>query len=615
MWFLRSKADPARCHALFCGRTYSIGRKDTDILLLDDMSISRKHAVLHVVHPEAHVMFCEKLPVLTVEDLSKFGTTVGEKHLTKEKATILSGDTIWFGNLNADNSRFVADYEPYLVLTSCLDPATKRLTRQLLCQLGGHIINECHKGCDALIMNNLSITIKAVCALICQKPIVTPKYLEDKLKALQAGTKQPNPEDYLPQLDESQLNPEDVTFTPNPQRQELFQGMHFIFLTRKQFKKMSEAITLGGGTPLLMEERTEANREDIFWSPKSRVMLCDLSSQLQQLTKNARNWVEHVLELLKKLYFCIESPGVTALTKTLSQTADVSQLSHSQTQSRDNKMSQVPKPNVVKVKIEPVSQTPMDIVPIFQTKQNTKKRCLILKLNYLWDNLIDFDAKIDDGASWSPTDFSGADEEQENASDEDMFASVPVQKGHSGRGSTSPSESAQKAFTHSAKTVSAEDKKINSQEIASRTSAKLIPRQDSVHLKSEFVSKLNIVIDDEFIDKNITAPQLVIEEKSLVVQKPDHSSSSIKVSGSCHGVRVKNFKTFRKVFHASVSTLPQIIGGSDLVASNHEKKEELEEWFKDYIQNGSQQESQPKKDDLDFVNCDPRRCITQKRKR
>ena len=52
-------------------------------------------------------MFCEKLPVLTVEDLSKFGTTVGEKHLTKEKATILSGDTIWFGNLNADNSRFV----------------------------------------------------------------------------------------------------------------------------------------------------------------------------------------------------------------------------------------------------------------------------------------------------------------------------------------------------------------------------------------------------------------------------------------------------------------------------------------------------------------------------
>ena len=46
-----------------------------------------------------------------------------------------------------------------------------------------------------------------------------------------------------------------------------------------------------------------------------------------------------------------------------------------------------------------------------------------------------------------------------------MFASVPLQKGHSGRGSTSPSESAQKAFTHSAKTVSADDKKINSQEV------------------------------------------------------------------------------------------------------------------------------------------------------
>ena len=60
------------------------------------------------------------------------------------------------------------------------------------------------------------------------------------------------------------------------------------------------AITSGGGTPMLMEEKIAEDQEDIILSPNSCVMLCEPSSQPQQLTDSARNWVEHVLAILKK---------------------------------------------------------------------------------------------------------------------------------------------------------------------------------------------------------------------------------------------------------------------------------------------------------------------------
>ena len=68
-----------------------------------------------------------------------------------------------------------------------------------------------------------------------------------------------------------------------------------------QFKKLSVAVELGGGTPMLLEEGTDDNEDDILVSPGSCVMSCDLTDHSQNLTKNAQDWIQHVMKTLKKL--------------------------------------------------------------------------------------------------------------------------------------------------------------------------------------------------------------------------------------------------------------------------------------------------------------------------
>ena len=55
---------------------------------------------------------------------------------------------------------FRADYEPFICTTSCLDPASKRSTKQLMVRLGGHVVSDWRKECELLLMNSLSVTVK-----------------------------------------------------------------------------------------------------------------------------------------------------------------------------------------------------------------------------------------------------------------------------------------------------------------------------------------------------------------------------------------------------------------------------------------------------------------------
>ncbi len=43
-------------YGFLVGHEYSVGRKDCDILVESDMSISRKHATLKVTHEEANLV-------------------------------------------------------------------------------------------------------------------------------------------------------------------------------------------------------------------------------------------------------------------------------------------------------------------------------------------------------------------------------------------------------------------------------------------------------------------------------------------------------------------------------------------------------------------------------
>ena len=47
-----------------------------------------------------------------------------------------------------------------MITSSCLDNAGKKLVRQQLCILGGHMVNEWSNDCSLVVMNKISVTIK-----------------------------------------------------------------------------------------------------------------------------------------------------------------------------------------------------------------------------------------------------------------------------------------------------------------------------------------------------------------------------------------------------------------------------------------------------------------------
>ncbi|CAG2220422.1 NBN [Mytilus edulis] len=162
-------------YTLLTKHTYLIGRKNCDILIAGDAAVSRNHAQIELVHKETDIANPEKLPTVSLTDLSKFGTSVnGDKIKNTE---LKDGDLVTFGN----SSTFTLVYEPFIISSSCLDPASKKKVREWICILGGHMVNDWKKECTLLVMNNVSVTIKVVCALLSLKNIVTPVYLEKSL--------------------------------------------------------------------------------------------------------------------------------------------------------------------------------------------------------------------------------------------------------------------------------------------------------------------------------------------------------------------------------------------------------------------------------------------------
>ncbi|KAJ8312630.1 hypothetical protein KUTeg_010003 [Tegillarca granosa] len=55
MWYLISTLNPDEKYTLLVGKEYLVGRKDCDIVISGDASVSRKHAILQVLHSEANL--------------------------------------------------------------------------------------------------------------------------------------------------------------------------------------------------------------------------------------------------------------------------------------------------------------------------------------------------------------------------------------------------------------------------------------------------------------------------------------------------------------------------------------------------------------------------------
>ncbi|NXO41426.1 NBN protein, partial [Locustella ochotensis] len=294
MWKLVPASGTGEPYRLLSGVEYVVGRKNCTILIQDDQSISRSHAVLTVSRPETSPSQSLSVPVLTVRDTSKYGTFVNGSKLNGTSVSLQSGDRINFGVFE---SKFRVEYEPLVVCSSCLDVAQKNALNQAIQQLGGLVVNEWTRECTHLVMVSVKVTVKTICALICARPIIKPEFFSELIRAIQSRQQLPNHESFYPPVDEPSIGSENLDLSEHHERKKIFSGKTFIFLTAKQHKKLGPAVVLGGGEVKLM---TEGRKEmPLLLSPEVCVVDVGLTNSQISGSVSVTNWTDSILTVLE----------------------------------------------------------------------------------------------------------------------------------------------------------------------------------------------------------------------------------------------------------------------------------------------------------------------------
>ncbi|NXW79750.1 NBN protein, partial [Hirundo rustica] len=285
---------PGEPYRLLSGVEYVVGRKNCTILIQDDQSISRSHAVLTVSRPETSPSQSHSVPILTVRDTSKYGTFVNGSKLNGASVSLQSGDRINFGVFE---SKFRVEYEPLVVCSSCLDVTQKNALNQAIQQLGGLVVNEWTKECTHLVMVSVKVTVKTICALICARPIIKPEFFSELIRAIQSRQQLPNHESFYPPVDEPSIVSENLDLSERHERKKIFSGKTFVFLTARQHKKLGPAVVLGGGEVKLM---TEGRKEmPLLLSPEVCVVDVGLTNSQISGSDSMTNRTDSILPVLE----------------------------------------------------------------------------------------------------------------------------------------------------------------------------------------------------------------------------------------------------------------------------------------------------------------------------
>ncbi|XP_047411635.1 nibrin isoform X3 [Sciurus carolinensis] len=115
MWKLVPAAGPApgEPYRLLTGVEYIIGRKNCAILIEEDQSISRNHAVLTANFSVTNLSQTDEIPTLTIKDNSKYGTFINEEKMQNGLSrTLKTGDRVTFGVFESKFSFYPPIDEP-----------------------------------------------------------------------------------------------------------------------------------------------------------------------------------------------------------------------------------------------------------------------------------------------------------------------------------------------------------------------------------------------------------------------------------------------------------------------------------------------------------------------
>jgi len=222
-------------------KVYTVGRLATDLIVAQDLSISRNHVQIHLPGEE------DEDDCLQIEDLgSRYGTFTFPRNSQKPRKVpaktmtpLPDGTRVRFG---ANLSIWQVTRLKLITTVSALTRPEIQELAEILKPMGGTVSSNWTDECSHLTMNEASVTVKLLHAMLENKPIVTFAYWRKLLQAAQSvHVKEgwPQPEDY---------QPTNMDVTWRPERTRLFAGKTFVFMNRKHFEMYGSVVQKAGAT-------------------------------------------------------------------------------------------------------------------------------------------------------------------------------------------------------------------------------------------------------------------------------------------------------------------------------------------------------------------------------
>eukprot|EP00758_Cryptobia_borreli_P000460 Tbor_TRINITY_DN1114_c0_g1::TRINITY_DN1114_c0_g1_i1::g.15592::m.15592/K10867/NBN, NBS1; nibrin len=319
MWVVTFKDTPV--YWLHGSTTFTVGRRDTDIVILEDSSISRTHLSITVgkcpqstlavgVKPISTAQKALQPAPLTFADASKYGTVLSwdnpnnsntkiEIKLKKETITSPPSVESLILHIGSHDAIFNVQWQPFFFLCDksfLCDPRANLL----LSKCGGIAVNAidcCGKleqltyslseslfdSIFALITIDLAPTGIIFAALCLGKPIVGPQFLESIFSRLNPSVPLPDPaaEAFLPpvihsfwnntykEFNSTSLTSMESLFKPNKERTRLFSQFFFVVVQECLYKELRGYLPLCRGDVIYDSCPIKEDACDIFFSKHS----------------------------------------------------------------------------------------------------------------------------------------------------------------------------------------------------------------------------------------------------------------------------------------------------------------------------------------------------------
>ncbi|KOX80977.1 Nibrin [Melipona quadrifasciata] len=245
MWYLIDQE--GHCVYLKPNQETVIGRKKGDIILSNDTSISREHALISVTQLN-DIMSNEPTSICKLKDLkSKYGTFILREEeiiqITETEYNLKHQDKIRFGLLH---HIFEVMNMSIITITSTLPNEEVERLKNLMEEIDGVIIrgNTWSKAFTYLTVGKAVLTLKLVCAMASALPIVTMKYWDGVKFAINNGQPLPDPNNFVPPIGEVLVTKEKISVSRNEKRMKLFEELTFVHFSKAQYKTYKTVIRI-----------------------------------------------------------------------------------------------------------------------------------------------------------------------------------------------------------------------------------------------------------------------------------------------------------------------------------------------------------------------------------